>query len=131
MNNTDKEWISENRRFGFTFQSEKAAHFFDVLLENHLNSGADMKSLDIITSVVYAAHKFHSLAYRDSFATCVGGYVVGDKALAASKEIAEARTVFFDISPEFRRSYMMCEYMAVLYPAIEKKYNVTFVRTEC
>jgi hypothetical protein len=131
MNSAKKERLGEYDRFGFTFKNERAAHFFDVLLENHLSSGEDMKDFDILAAVIYAAHKFHSLAYRDSFATCIGGYVAGEKALAASKEITEARSVFFDVSPEFRRSYMMCEYMSVLYPAIEKKYNVVFVRTEC
>ena len=127
MDTTDIYEFGEYKRFGYTFQSEKAARFFDICLENHLKSGEDIKDFDVLSGVVYATHKFHSLAYRDSFATCDGGYVVGKEALAASEEISRANKVFHDVTPEFRRSYMMAEYLKVLYPAMEKKYNVVFV----
>lgn len=116
-------------RFGYEFESKKAVHFFDTLLNQHINGGGVIQDFDLHSAVVISAHKFRSFAYRPGFATCDYGCFAGEKALEAAKQFNDSLDGFYEGLAEFKRSYMMSRYRQALIPAIEKKYSVVFIQT--
>ena len=112
-------------RFGYTFDSEKAVKFFDIVMRN---KGTAKSEEELLWLAWYSAHKFGSRMTSANLASCGDGIFRGERALEAAEFVDREVQSFKERCPQHLRSIHVAEFESVTYPEAEAMFNVSFER---